>query len=45
MGLVGVLSSQLVHRQFVEDFPGRQIHSVSPDLIVDRRSPALKSAN
>ena len=45
MALVGVLSSQIIYRQFVADFPGRQIDSVSPDLIVDRRSPALKSAS
>ncbi|MHC4681975.1 MAG: asparagine synthase-related protein [Planctomycetota bacterium] len=40
MALVGVLSSQLVHRQFVEKFPWKGVHSVCPDLIVDRRSAA-----
>jgi asparagine synthase (glutamine-hydrolysing) len=45
MALVGVLSSQLVHRQFIQDFPGRASHSVSPDLVVDRRSEALRAVN
>lgn len=45
MALVGILSSQLVYRQFVEDFPGRCACSVSPSLVVDRRSEALKSAS
>ena len=42
MALIGVLSSQLVHRQFVEDFDTRLPHSVSPTLIVDRRTDALR---
>jgi asparagine synthase (glutamine-hydrolysing) len=40
MALVGVLSSQLVHRQFVEEFPLKGVDSICPDLIVDRRSAA-----
>jgi asparagine synthase (glutamine-hydrolysing) len=43
MALVGVLSSQLIHRQFVQDFPARPDNSVSPALIVDRRSEALRA--
>ncbi len=30
MALAGVLSTQLLHRQFVEDFPGRSIPAVAP---------------
>jgi len=42
MALMGILSSQLVYQQFVEDFPCRPAHDVCPDLIVDHRSEALK---
>ena len=45
MALVGVLSSQLIHRQFVQDFPARPDNSVSPTLIVDRRSEALRAVS
>ena len=45
MALVGIVSSQIIYNQFVEDFPARHVHSVSPDLVVDRRSEALKSVN
>ena len=45
MALVGVLSSQLIHRQFVQDFPARPDNSVSPALIVDRRSEALRAVS
>ena len=45
MALVGVLSSQLIHRQFIQDFPARPDNSVSPDLIVDRRSEALRAVS
>ena len=30
MALVGILSTQLLHHQFVEDFPGRPIPSIAP---------------
>lgn len=30
MALAGVLSTQLLHRQFVEDFPGRPIPAIAP---------------
>ena len=45
MALVGIVSSQIIYNQFVEDFPVRHVYSVSPDLVVDRRSEALKSVN
>jgi asparagine synthase (glutamine-hydrolysing) len=45
MALVGVLSSQLVHRQFVQHFPVRPDNSVSPALIVDNRSEALRAVS
>ena len=45
MALVGLLSSQLVHRQFVRDFHVRLAGPVSPALIVDRRSEALRAVN
>ncbi len=45
MALVGILSSQLVHNQFIEDFPARRGCSASPSLLVDRRSEALRAAN
>jgi len=43
MALAGVLSSQIVHRRFVQDFPARGAASVSPALVVDRRSEALRA--
>jgi asparagine synthase (glutamine-hydrolysing) len=42
MALVGILSSQLIYRRFIEEFPDKSEYSVSPDLIIDRRSAALK---
>jgi asparagine synthase (glutamine-hydrolysing) len=45
MALAGVLSSQIVHRRFVQDFPTRGVASVSPALIVDRRSEALRATS
>lgn len=44
MALVGILSSQIVYQQFVEDFSARSISTVSPTLIVDRRTEAMKRA-
>jgi len=43
MALMGILSSQLVYHQFVEDFSTTPVHHVCPDLIVDQRSEALDS--
>jgi asparagine synthase (glutamine-hydrolysing) len=45
MALVGILSSQLVHRQFVQDFRRRAADSISLTVMVDRRSEALRATN
>jgi len=42
MALVGILSSQLVHHKFVENFSDHRDCSSSADLIVDRRSAHSK---
>ena len=42
MALMGILSTQLVYQLFVEDFSVSPFHDVCPDLMVDRRSEALK---
>jgi len=44
MALVGILSSQIIHQQFIEDFSSRSACTISPSLIVDHRTEALKSA-
>ena len=38
MALAGILSSQIVYDHFVQHFDKREIASVKPDLIVDRRN-------
>ncbi len=38
MALAGILSSQIVHQQFVEAFSIRSIPVVEPDIIIDHRS-------
>jgi len=43
MALIGILSSQIIHQKFIQDFPSRPNNSVSPDLVVDRRSEALRA--
>jgi len=43
MALIGVLSSQIIHQKFIQDFPSRPDNSVSPALVVDRRSEALRA--
>ena len=45
MALVGILSSQLVYNQFIEEFPARRGCSASLSLLVDRRSEALRATN
>lgn len=40
MALAGVLSSQIIHRQFVEDFSLDAIPAIRLNLVVDRRSGA-----
>lgn len=34
MAIVGILSTQLVHHQFIENFPGRAVVPVTPDKII-----------
>jgi asparagine synthase (glutamine-hydrolysing) len=34
MALVGILSTQLIHHQFIENFPQRSIESIRPDRII-----------
>lgn len=43
MALAGILSSQIIYRQFVEDFPMRAHAPIHPDLIVDRRRNAKRA--
>jgi asparagine synthase (glutamine-hydrolysing) len=43
MALVGILSSQLIHQKFIQEFPARPDNSISPSLVVDKRSEALKA--
>jgi asparagine synthase (glutamine-hydrolysing) len=38
MALAGVLSSQILHSQFIDDFPRSPARAVSFDLVVDRRN-------
>lgn len=38
MALAGILSSQIIHQQFIEDFPTRTQSTVHPDLMIDRRT-------
>lgn len=40
MALVGILSTQLIHRQFIEEFDLRRIEPHAVDKVVDRRSHA-----
>lgn len=40
MALAGILSSQIIHQQFVEDFSARSHLTLRPDLIVDKRAGA-----
>lgn len=38
MALAGVLSSQIVHDQFIAHFPSKEVVPISPDVIIDRRT-------
>jgi len=38
MALAGILSSHIIHQQFVENFPARPHVSIRPDLVVDQRA-------
>ena len=43
MALAGILSSQILHQQFVEGFSARSHSAIRPDLLIDRRT-AVKAA-
>lgn len=45
MALVGILSSQLVHHKFIENFPDQSDHCSSVDLLIDRRSVRSQCLN
>jgi len=38
MALAGILSSQIIHQQFVEDYSPRGHSTIHPDLVIDRRT-------
>ncbi len=40
MALAGILSSQIIYQQFVEDFCARCHSAIRPDLIIDKRTGA-----
>jgi len=40
MALVGILSSQLVHHRFIENFPFNSCCAISPNIVFDRRAKA-----
>ncbi len=42
MALAGILSSQIIHEQYIESFPIHIQSAVHPDLIVDRRVPSAR---
>ena len=45
MVLVGILSSQLVYHQLIENFPNKPCYSISPNVIIDRRAKACNKLN
>jgi len=38
MALAGVLSCQIIHQQFIEDFSTRSYPALCPDMVIDRRA-------
>ena len=34
MAFVGILSTQLIHQQFIENFPGHNIEAIQPDRVI-----------
>ncbi len=38
MALVGILSTQIIHDQFIENFPSKPIALITSNLVIDRRS-------
>ncbi|MCK4629285.1 MAG: asparagine synthase C-terminal domain-containing protein, partial [Sedimentisphaerales bacterium] len=45
MALAGILSSQLIHHQFIENVPGKMDIPLTADLFIDRRSGTLKQVS
>jgi asparagine synthase (glutamine-hydrolysing) len=45
MALAGILSSQIIYKQFIEDFPARPVHLQTPDIVIDRRSGSAVKDN
>ena len=45
MALAAILSSQIIHQQFVEDFPACCGSDLQPDLVIDKRSTATAAAS
>lgn len=45
MALVGILSSQIIHHQFIENFSKKRTYSESVDLIIDRRSKVPRNSH
>jgi asparagine synthase (glutamine-hydrolysing) len=41
MALVGILSTQLVHQQYVREFPAEPVHPGSPDRVFDRSGDTI----
>lgn len=44
MALVGILSSQLIYHQFIENFPGSSCCSIVPNIVFDRRAEVCNKA-
>jgi len=45
MALAGILTSQLVYHQFVEDFPAGSDVLAAANLVIDNRKQTLQYAN
>ena len=41
MALLGILSTQLIHQQFIKNFPHKKIAKIMPKVQIDRRSNNL----
>jgi len=38
MALTGIVSSQLVFKQYIDCFPAKEIRPINPEIFIDRRS-------
>ncbi len=45
MALAGIVSSQIIHKQFVEDFPSQPVSMPAANLVVDRKSGSVAKAD